>query len=340
MKRVKAFAVCGILSLALAAAGLAGCGGNVDGTATALVVNGEEVNTGTANFILRYEQAETTYIMTSYGLTSNGDMWDTVVSDSNTYGEQFKSSTKDKIVEMVLLRQHASEYGITITDDEKAKIDSAAQNVMDNNADTMKKIGATKEDVAEALELYTYKTKMRSPLVADTDREVSDEEAAQTRITYARVSLTDLTDDEKVAKKEACEEVLKQIQESEDPSTVDFSEIAKAVDEDFVSSGYSYGSDDTVIDDAVKAVIPELSDGEVYDGVIEGETTYYLVRLDKLFDPDATETEKTSIISERENENYTNKVQAWKDAITVDEKSAWSDLIVTDKDNYTVKESE
>ena len=58
MKKAKAFAVCGILSLTLAAAGLAGCGGSVDGTATALVINGEEVNTGTANFILRYEQAE------------------------------------------------------------------------------------------------------------------------------------------------------------------------------------------------------------------------------------------------------------------------------------------
>ena len=59
MKKAKVFAICGALSLTLAAAGMAGCSGetSVDGTATALVINGEEVNAGTANFILRYQQA-------------------------------------------------------------------------------------------------------------------------------------------------------------------------------------------------------------------------------------------------------------------------------------------
>lgn len=346
MKKAKAFAVCGILSLTLAAAGLAGCGGSVDGTATALVINGEEVNTGTANFILRYEQAETMYMMTSYGLASAGSMWDSPTSSGVTYGSQFKDSTKESIAEMVLLRQHASEYNVTISDDEKAKIDSAAQSVVDGNGDALKRIGATKEDVADALELYTYKIKMKAPMVEDTDREVSDEEAAQTRITYARIALTqsddsgnvsDVSDEEKASRKEKCEEVLKQVQESEDPATADISTIAKAVDENFVSTGYNYGSDDTAIDDAVKEVVKNLSDGEVYDGVIEGENTYYIVRLDKMFDEDATETKKKSIISDRENENYNNKVQEWKDAITVDEKTPWKDLTVTDKDSYTVK---
>ena len=267
MKKAKAFAVCGILSLTLAAAGLAGCGGSVDGTATALVINGEEVNTGTANFILRYEQAETMYMMTSYGLASAGSMWDSPTSSGVTYGSQFKDSTKESIAEMVLLRQHASEYNVTISDDEKAKIDSTAQSVVDGNGDALKRIGATKEDVADALELYTYKIKMKAPMVEDTDREVSDEEAAQTRITYARIALTqsddsgnvsDVSDEEKASRKEKCEEVLKQVQESEDPATADISTIAKAVDEKFVSTGYNYGSDDTAIDDAVKEVVKNL----------------------------------------------------------------------------------
>ena len=61
-----------------------------------------------------------------------------------------------------------------------------------------------------------------------------------------------------------------------------------------------------------------------------------MVRLDLAFDEEATETEKQSIISERETENYNNKLQEWKDAITVEEESAWTDLTVTDKDAYTV----
>ena len=38
MKAAKTAAICGIASLALAAAGLAGCGDKVDGTAAALVI--------------------------------------------------------------------------------------------------------------------------------------------------------------------------------------------------------------------------------------------------------------------------------------------------------------
>ena len=44
MKKAKVFAICGALSLTLAAAGMAGCSGetSVDGTATALVINGKK----------------------------------------------------------------------------------------------------------------------------------------------------------------------------------------------------------------------------------------------------------------------------------------------------------
>ena len=81
--------------------------------------------------------------------------------------------------------------------------------------------------------------------------------------------------------------------------------------------------------DSVHEAVDTLSDGELYDGVLEDTDTYlYVVRLDLAFDEEATETEKQSIISERETENYNNKLQEWKDAITVEEESAWTDLTV------------
>ena len=186
-------------------------------------------------------------------------------------------------------------------------------------------------------------------MIADTDREVSDDEAAQTRITYARIALTesdgnggtvDIAEEEKASRKEKCEEALRQIQASEDPASADIRTIAQGVDEKFVSTGYSYGSDDTAIDDAVKEVVKSLSDGQVYDGVIEGDKVFYIVRLDKLFDEDATANKKQSIITSRENENYNNQITAWKDAVTVEEKGPWKDLAITDKDTYTIKQAE
>lgn len=342
MKAAKTAAICGIASLALAAAGLAGCGDKVDGTAAALVINDEEVNLGTANFYLRHQQAETANKMQSYGLTSSDLMWDQAISDSQSYGDSLKENCQDSLVNMVVLRQHAEEYGVSLTEEETQKIDETAQAVMDANPDAMERIGASKEDVAQVLELYTYQQKMREPMVADTDREVSDEEAAQTTVTYARISLegedgAELTEDEKAELKADAEEVLAQIQASADPSTADFSTIADGVNEDFMASSLSYGSDDTILEDTVKEAVSSLTDGQVYGSVIETEEYYYIVRLDQAFDAEATETEKESIISQRESENYDAKLQEWVDASAVDTKSGWDNLRVTDKDLYVVK---
>lgn len=342
MKTAKTAAICGITSLALACAGLAGCGDKVDGTKTAMVINDEEINVGTANFYLRHQQAETANMMQSYGLTSSDLMWDNAISDSQTYGDSLKSNCQDSLVEMVLLRQHAEEYGVSLSEDETQKIDTAAQEVMDANADAMERMGASKEDVIQVLELYTYQQKMYDPMIEDTDREVTDEEAAQTTISYARISLkgdddAELTDDEKAALKSDAEEVLSQIENSSDPSTADFSTISEGVNEDFTSTSFSYGSDDTIMDDKVKEAVSGLSDGQVYDGVIETDDYYYVVRLDQAFDAEATEEEKETIISERESDNYNNKLQEWVDASTVETKSGWDNLRVTDKDLYVVK---
>ena len=126
MKTAKTAAICGIMSLALAAAGLAGCGDTVDGTETALIINDEEINLGCASFYLRHQQAETENMMVSYGFGSSGSMWGTGTS-SDDYGAQFKESTTDTFVEMVLQRQHAEEYGVSLTEEELQTITDTAQ---------------------------------------------------------------------------------------------------------------------------------------------------------------------------------------------------------------------
>ena len=343
MKTAKTAAICGIMSLALAAAGLAGCGDTVDGTETALIINDEEINLGCASFYLRHQQAETENMMVSYGFGSSGSMWGTGTS-SDDYGAQFKESTTDTFVEMVLQRQHAEEYGVSLTEEELQTITDTAQTFADSNPDAMTRMGATVEDVAQVLQLYTYQNKMWGPMVADTNREVSDEEAAQTSITYARIPLTQdeeaISDDEKAARLEDAQAVLEQIQASEDPSTVEFNDISEAQNEEFVSGSYSYGSDDTVMPDEVKEAVNSMSDGQVYSSVIETDEYYYIVRLDLAFDEEATASKKDSIVLERENENYNNKLQEWKDSSSIEETSVWKNILVSDKDLYTIKTEE
>lgn len=56
-------------------------------------------------------------------------------------------------------------------------------------------------------------------------------------------------------------------------------------------------------------VLRTLKDGEIGPDVIETDTSYYVVKLDKVNDEEATETKKQSIISTRENKLYTDTTE-------------------------------
>ena len=187
MKNLKAKAVCVMLSASMAAMGLTGCGSdNVDGTKTAITVNDESITLGQANFMLRYQQA-TMYnyyskMYSMYGMQMPSEMYDKEGDDGKTTGETFKEQSLDTIEKELLMRQHAEEYGISLTDEEKQQAKEAAQAFADKNGDdVMKKLHATVEDIQDALELYVIQTKIYDPIIADVDTEVSDEEAASSK---------------------------------------------------------------------------------------------------------------------------------------------------------------
>ena len=75
MKRRKTIAAGLLLTATMTVSLLSGCG-KTDGTKEALKVNDEIVNLGTANFMLRYEQASAFHMMSSYGLFSGNALWD------------------------------------------------------------------------------------------------------------------------------------------------------------------------------------------------------------------------------------------------------------------------
>lgn len=350
MSRLKMMAMTGVLAASMAASMLAGCG-ETDGTKPAITVNDETVTVGVANFLLRYQQAETTSMLAQYGLSSD-TLWDQEYTASSsagttTYGIEFKNSVRDSIVQMVVLEQHADEYDVSISDEQQEKIDSAAKEIYDSNKDVMDKMGTTEDDIARALELETWQYIMRDPMTADVDTEVSDEEAAQSSITYARYSLSsydsesqqtvDATDEEKAQYKEKLELLISQIQSNEDPAGCDISALADAIDSNITVTDYNYGDDDTTLPDEVKTALETLSDGETYDSVIETSDYYWVVRLDQKFDREATDSNKETIANQRISDAYDELLQEWTDSAEVTEESGWKDLEVTDTDSWTVK---
>lgn len=253
MKKTSAKVVCGVLTAAVALSGLSGCGDStvVDGTQTALVINDEEINLGKANFMLRYQQATmVNYYQTmssmfgqQYSLSFDA-LADESDEDSPTVGENLKEDALTSIEQAFLMRQHASEYDVSLTDDEVAGAqEAAAAFVEDNDAETLTRLGVTQEDIQDVIEVYAIQSKMYDPMIADVDTEVSDEEAQQSRISYVRVSTegtetdengdtVELTDEEKAEKKEIAQRFLDALNASEDPATADFSDLRTQINDE------------------------------------------------------------------------------------------------------------
>lgn len=344
MKKTSTLAVCGILSLSMAAASLAGCGEKaVDGSQTAMVIDGEELSLGLVNYFLRTEQAATYTQMKSMMVYFGGDenhFWSTEGEDGITYGESLKDSMVTDLSKLLEIRKHAEELGVSISDDDQKKIQETAAAFMEKNADAMKKLGVTAENVEEALELKTLEILIKPVITKDTDRNVSDEEAAQTTCTYVRLKKPDDAKEQETAK-EQMEEILKQIQEA--PAGSDFKEIAAAVNEDCYTAQYNYNKgayddENNVLDGAVKDVLKKLKENEVYDKVIEGESYYFIVRMDHLFDKEKTDEKKNTIIVQRENELYTTTVDGWAEGISTETKECWDKIVVDDSEEYTLQE--
>lgn len=344
MKKFKIRAVCTLLTAVMGLTVMAGCGAKtLDGTKTVVTVESNEIPLGVASFALRYAQAQTEYYYSAfsamYGSESGMEIWDKKNDDGTTHGDTTKADVIDKIQKMYLVRDHAEEYGVKVTDEEKEGIKTAAQAFVENNEESLlKQMGVTQADIEEYLELETYYRKAEKPFVADVEIEITDSEAAQSTISYTAVSIKAMSDEEKEAAKEKLQELLEEYKQSDDIANLDMKAIAEEKEETYISTTSSFGEDDTTLEDAVKEAAKDLSEGQLYDGIAEGENSYYIVRMDKVLDEEATESKKETIKAEKQQEAFDELVQGWLDNAKVSlDKGVWKKVTLTDKESYTMK---
>lgn len=360
MKKMNGKIACVILASAVAAGSLSGCG-KLDGTQTVATVDGEKVTLGMANYIVRDQQAmtESYYQMMSqsYGMDmSSMGIWDEKAEDGRTYGETAKDDVMDTIRTLYAMKNHAEDYDVTISEEEQAKIQEAAKTFMeDNDAETLAKLAVSETDMVTYLELLTYREKLHDPMVVDVDKEVSDEEAGQSTVSVVKVSTAgtekdedgntiELTEEEKEAKKEQAQQVLDKVKASENVAEADMSALAQEVEESLYAYTPSFttaGSEEDTLDQKVIDAVSSLKDGELVQEVVEGTDGYYVVRLDKKNDEEATENKKESIISEREQEAYDKLVEEWTEEAEIKvEENVWKKVKVTDSVSFQYKPAE
>lgn len=208
MKRGMKRAIAAGVVACMALTSLAGCSKKetFDATAAILTVDGQEVPAGLVKFMTHFTQAVSESFYTMYYGSGAFNM--ALDENGTTLGSLMRDGSVEEAKQLILAEQHAEEYGVALTDDEKAAITEAAVTFMSaNDEEALEKMGATQEIVERYMELYTIQDKMEPLMSADVDTEVSDEEAAQRKIQYVYFTASAETEAEEETTEADTEEV-------------------------------------------------------------------------------------------------------------------------------------
>lgn len=208
MKRGMKRAIAAGVVACMALTSLAGCSKKetFDATAAILTVDGQEVPAGLVKFMTHFTQAVSESFYTMYYGSGAFNM--ALDENGTTLGSLMRDGSVEEAKQLILAEQHAEEYGVALTDDEKAAITEAAAAFMSaNDEEALEKMGATQEIVERYMELYTIQDKMEPLMSADVDTEVSDEEAAQRKIQYVYFTASAETEAEEETTEADTEEV-------------------------------------------------------------------------------------------------------------------------------------
>lgn len=296
-------------------AAFSGCGNVIRDDAVFATLDDTTITMGVANFFAKYQQAMFDSIYSGY---FGEDMWDNdLYGNGNTLTEDVKEDVAEELQTLYLLKAHMGDYDISISEEEEAAIGKAVDDFLaDNSSAAIKQIGAgNRENAVEMLRLQTIRHKMHERIIQDADTAVTDEEAAQRTFSYLQIDTSGYTDEEQNhvdytdEEKEQFKTTAESIASAEDFETA-------VTDAGYTLSTASYGSaedEDASLDVAVLEAADVLSEGEV-SKVVETDSAYYVVRLDKEFDEEATASKKEEMVSEKQEEYYDNMIDEWKEA--------------------------
>jgi foldase protein PrsA len=332
----KSIRALGITTGIIAALALGGCGtADTDPVAT---VYGTEVTVGEAGLYAIYQQAQYEQFYSAYlGTTVD---W-TQEYDGKTMEDETKDSIMEQFKKMQIVAAHADDYNVTVSEEEEAKIKEAAQKLVEaNDEKALKALHISEESATALFKSYYLYNKTSEAMVADVDTNVSDEEAAQKKMSYVEFSLAGTTDEEGNTVELTDEEKAEIKKKAEAVASAGAAGMETAVENtDYIVDEATFDEESETLDTAVYEAANKLKAGEM-SSVIETETAYYVVRLDSEFDKEATESKKEEIVNERKTEAFDKIYEGWEaeEGAFVLNESAWASIRF--KDKITLKTAE
>lgn len=305
-KRLIALLLSGVLAVSM----FAGCG-EMDKTAVVATDGTTEITLGLANFATRLTQARYDDFYVAYFGES---VWDTDMYGYGTTNEDdLKANVMQSLYSMYAMKNHMADYGVGITEEDVAQISAAAEKFISSNSEeAIKALGADRESVETYLTLLTIQSRMYNEIIKDADTNVSDEEARTSVYSQVYISKTSYKDEDGNSV-EYTEDELTTLKETVTAFVADAKKDGlDAAAEEYgysVTSG-KFNADSTLVEGVKTALEAMTEDGQVSD-LIETDSTYYIVQMDEVMNADATESNRQSIISERETELYTEVVEGY-----------------------------
>ncbi len=300
-----------------------GCG-SLNPSATAIKINtGDSTDTislGYINFVAQYQTAiYDSFFMSYYG---EGYMNQDLTSSGSTMGESTIDSVVEDLEEQYLCKLHASEYDVELSDDDNTAIaDAAAAFISDNDQESLDAMGATEDYVKAYLEYRTYQTRVEAAVKEAADAEVTDDECWQRTFSYVLFDTSASQDEDGVVQEKTDDELVELKAQAKQLANASSSEDFDAIADELgvTASTYSYTKgeeEDDSLDMSVIEAAEALTEGAVSDVIDVEGTGYYVLRLDADHDEDASETERQSLIEEKQSDFYNTTLESWKADVT------------------------
>ena len=303
-----------------------GCG-KLNPDATLVTINTgdgskDTITLGYGNFAAKYQQSRYDQFLLGYYGES---MWS---SDMSGTGSTLEDDTKEGVMtdieEQYLAKLHASDYGITLTDEQNTAIADAAAAFMSANAkESLDVMGATEEYVKQYLEYNTYYSLVSAAAKEAADADIKDEDCWMRTFTYVAFDTTGKTDETGALVEYTEDEIADMKAQAKELSEAkDFDATVEELGVQGQTFSYLKGeTEDDTMDMSIITAAESLSEGDVSDVIEVDGVGYYVIRLDSDHDETASQQKRESLQSEA----FDKLMETWKAAITwtVDEK-AWA----------------
>ncbi len=332
---------------------LTGCGSTkVDAGTTVATLGDTEITYGFANF---YAQLMQVYYDSYYVYFYGEDFWSTDTSSSGDGSATMESDVReellDEIEQLYRIKEHAADYGVTLSDEDNEAIAEAVENFMDQNTDAaIEKLGATEDIVTEYLELITLQERVMDIIYDEADVSFEPEEYECRTFSYVSIDLSGYYDDDSNYVEYTEDEIAQLEQDAEDlvasaDASGDFTSVAEDAGYTVETCSYT-ASGDADLADAVIEVADTLQEGEISDPItVEDENTIYVICLDSEYDEEASQDKLEELTEDAQEEYFDSVYASWQEESTfsvvesVWKKVSFASLYEADYDSDTDSES-